>query len=296
MSSLKNILERIAISLEDMTTKKYDKRYLDNVICFDDNVAAYQWFADDNILHPIQKMNVMPLELLHNIDYQRDILMDNSQRFACGFSANNALLWGARGAGKSALVKAVVHAIRQQNENKNKQLILIEIAREDITHLQKLLHILTQYQHRFILFCDDLSFEEHDQSYKFLKIILEGSVQAKPDNVILYATSNRRHLMPRQIIENEKNIAIHANEVIDEKMSLSDRFGLWLGFHHHDQDAYIAMIAKYINHFDIPIKNDDWRAQALEWATTRGNRSGRTAWQFILDYAGRKNINIDVMI
>lgn len=290
------LLARIAEALEKIADK-YNAQSVNDIdnFMFDANIAAYQWRAiydDGQQLYAVKNMNHLPLNLLQNIDQQCQALMDNTVRFADGYCANNALLWGARGAGKSALVKSVIHEIRKNRDEGQPYLILIEINKEDIMYLQRLIDFLISFDHRFILFCDDLSFEEQDQSYKFLKTILEGSISTKPDNVILYATSNRRHILARNIIENEKHAAIHANEVIDEKISLSDRFGLWLGFHHHDQEAYLTMINAYITHFNMGIDKSEWRPKAIEWSVTRGSFSGRTAWQFILDLAGEKRIDI----
>ncbi len=225
------------------------------------------------------------MRLLHGIDRSRDTLLENTRRFANGKPANNALLWGARGMGKSSLVKAA-HATVLETEA-DAALKLVEIHREDIDSLPDLLGIIRGRTERYILFCDDLSFDHDDTSYKSLKAALDGGVEGRPDNVIFYATSNRRHLMPRDMIDNERATAVTPGEAIEEKVSLSDRFGLWLGFHKCSQDEYLAMVEGYLGHFAIDATLDDVRSEALEWATTRGSRSGRVAWQFATDLAGR---------
>jgi len=245
---------------------------------------AFVWHASEQWLEPVQNVSRVELGLLQGIDRQADILLDNTQRFAEGLPANNALLWGARGTGKSSLVKAA-HA--EVNAGRPGALALVEIHREDIPTLPALLTILRTSERRCVLFCDDLSFDNADTSYKSLKAVLEGGIEGRPDNVIFYATSNRRHLMPRDMIENERSTAINPSEAIEEKVSLSDRFGLWLGFHNCSQDTYLAMIQAYVAHYRLPASEEVWRPQALEWATTRGARSGRVAWQFIQDLAGR---------
>jgi predicted AAA+ superfamily ATPase len=214
----------------------------------------------------------------------RDILLDNTRRFARGLPANNALLWGARGMGKSSLVKAAHAAVNAENPN---SLMLIEIHREDIESLPRLMTLLRQQRRRAIVFCDDLSFDRDDTSYKSLKAVLEGGIEGRPANVIFYATSNRRHLMPRDMMENERSTAINPSEAVEEKVSLSDRFGLWLGFHNCSQDDYLGMVASYAEHFGLKIGREALEAEAIEWAATRGARSGRVAWQFIQDLAGR---------
>jgi predicted AAA+ superfamily ATPase len=222
----------------------------------------------------------------------RDVLMDNTERFARGLPANNALLWGARGMGKSSLVKASHAAINAalRKQGKQAQLKLVEIHREDIESLPDLMTIMRPLPYRFIVFCDDLSFDGDDTSYKSLKAVLEGGIEGRPDNVIFYATSNRRHLMSRDMMENERSTAINPGETVEEKVSLSDRFGLWLGFHRCSQDEFLAMVEGYVKNYKIPISADDLRREALEWATTRGSRSGRVAWQFIQDVAGRLGV------
>jgi hypothetical protein len=220
--------------------------------------------------------------------------MENTERFTHGLPANNALLWGARGMGKSSLVKAAHAAVNAKLARKNPRaaLKLIEIHREDIASLPELMAMLRGAPYRFLVFCDDLSFEAQDTSYKSLKAVLEGGIEGRPANVILYATSNRRHLMSREMIENERSTAINPGEAAEEKISLSDRFGLWLGFHRCSQDEYLAMVEGYVAHYRIPIKREALRHEALEWATTRGARSGRVAWQFVQDLAGRLGVRL----
>jgi uncharacterized protein len=244
---------------------------------------CFVWEPDAKFLQPVIRVNRVELGVLRGIDHVRDILIDNTKRFASGKPANNALLWGARGMGKSSLVKAV-HAEIAADKG---QLKLVEIHREDIDTLPAVLRIVRGSPFRFILFCDDLSFDTDDTSYKSLKAALEGGVEGRPDNVIFYATSNRRHLMPREMIDNERSTAISPGEAVEEKVSLSDRFGLWLGFHKCSQDEYLDMVATYANHLKLNVDAEKLKAEALEWATTRGSRSGRVASQFIQDLAGR---------
>ena len=251
-----------------------------------ESADCFVWQAEDGVLVPVPRVNRVELELIKGVDRVRDILLDNPRRFALGLPANNALLWGARGMGKSSLVKAV-HAHINRNKEASGPLKLVEIHREDIESLPRLMTLLKQSVHRFILFCDDLSFDQEDTSYKSLKAALEGGVEGRPENVIFYATSNRRHLLPRDMIENERSTAINPSEAVEEKVSLSDRFGLWLGFHKCSQDEYLAMVEGYVTYHDLPVDPQVLRAEALEWATTRGSRSGRVAWQFIQDLAGR---------
>ncbi len=248
---------------------------------------AFVWQASGRRLAPVPKVNRVEMTLLRGIDRVRDTLAENTQRFARGLPANNALLWGARGMGKSSLVKAVHAEINRHAPGGARPLKLIEIHREDIETLPELMGLVRNDPHRFIVFCDDLSFDGDDTSYKSLKAVLEGGIEGRPDNVIFYATSNRRHLLPRDMMENERSTAINPGEAVEEKVSLSDRFGLWLGFHKCSQDEYLEMVFAYADHFDLAGDRDEIRAQALEWATTRGARSGRTAWQFIQDLAGR---------
>jgi hypothetical protein len=232
----------------------------------------------------VAHVNRLPLSLLKGIDRVRDILLENTRRFALGFPANNALLWGARGMGKSALIKAVHGAVAAEVWG---ALAIVEIHREDIESLPELMRILRTSTRRVVMFCDDLSFDGNDASYKSLKAILEGGLEGRPSNVVFYATSNRRHLMPREMMENERSTAINPSEAVEEKVSLSDRFGLWLGFHNCTQDDYLAMVEGYVAHFALKADSTETRAAALEWAATRGARSGRVAWQFIQDLAGR---------
>jgi predicted AAA+ superfamily ATPase len=253
-----------------------------------DDAEAFAWHAESGRLEPVKSINRVDIELLQGIERQRQILFDNTKRFAEGLPANNALLWGARGAGKSSLVKAVHAAVnRAQTAGGKPWVALVEIHREDIPSLPRLLGQLRGAQRRVILFCDDLSFDGEDAAYKSLKAVLEGGVEGRPENVVFYATSNRRHLMPRDMIDNERSTAINPSEAVEEKVSLSDRFGLWLGFHNCDQDTYFAMIEAYVRHFGLTIAPEDWKAQAVEWSMTRGARSGRVAWQFVQDLAGR---------
>ena len=245
---------------------------------------AFVWDADRSRLMPIAAVNRVPLPLLRGIDHQRDSLLENTQRFSDALPANNALLWGARGMGKSSLVKAV-HA--EINGTAKKPLILAEIHREDIHTLPQILPLLRTSKDRFILFCDDLTFDGQDTSYKSLKAMLEGGIEGRPENVIFYATSNRRHMMPREMIENERATAINPGEAVDEKVSLSDRFGLWLGFHGCDQATYITIVEGYAESYNLEIDRAALLAEANEWSITRGARSGRVAWQFIQELAGR---------
>jgi predicted AAA+ superfamily ATPase len=241
-------------------------------------------------LAPVPHVNRVEMTLLKGIDRVRDTLMENTERFAKGLPANNALLWGARGMGKSSLVKASHAAVNANVARGN--LKLVEIHREDIESLPELMGLLRGTKYRFIVFCDDLSFDAEDTSYKSLKAVLEGGIEGRPENVILYATSNRRHLMSRDMMENERSTAINPGETVEEKVSLSDRFGLWLGFHRCSQDEYLAMVEGYVGHFRIPMQGDALRAEALEWATTRGSRSGRVAWQYVQDLAGRLGVKL----
>ena len=248
---------------------------------------AYVWHAAGHALAPVAKVNRVALSLLRGVDRVRDTLAENTERFARGLPANNVLLWGARGMGKSSLVKAVHADTNQRLSGDALPLKLIEIHREDIESLPALMGLIRSDAHRAIVFCDDLSFDGQDTSYKSLKAALDGGVEGRPENVVFYATSNRRHLLPRDMMENERSPAINPGEAIEEKVSLSDRFGLWLGFHKCSQDEYLAMIEGYVAHFGLAIPPEQLRREALEWATTRGSRSGRTAWQYIQDLAGR---------
>ena len=250
--------------------------------------TAFVWHTAPDRLVPVPKVNRVPIELLVGIERSRDTLLANTRQFAKGVPANNILLWGARGMGKSSLVKAAHAAVL----NDAPDLKLIEIQREDLPSITRLLSILRNTDARFILFCDDLSFDHDDSHYKSLKAILDGGVEGRPDNVLFYATSNRRHLMPRDMIENERGSAINPAEAVEEKVSLSDRFGLWLGFHACDQDQYLAMIRGYCDTYGIDIGDDDLRAEAIEWQQTRGSRSGRVAWQYVTDLAGRRGVTL----
>ena len=252
-----------------------------------DSADCFVWSAETGRLDPVARVNRVEISLIKGVDRVRDILFDNTQRFATGLPANNVLLWGARGMGKSSLVKAVHATINNSRAQDASPLKLIEIHREDIDTLPALMTILKAATYRFVLFCDDLSFDHDDTSYKSLKAALEGGVEGRPDNVIFYATSNRRHLLPRDMIDNERSTAINPSEAVEEKVSLSDRFGLWLGFHKCSQDEYLEMIDGYVRYHGLEIDADQLRAEALEWATTRGSRSGRVAWQFTQDLAGR---------
>ena len=251
---------------------------------------GFVWHADSGWLEPVPRISRVDLGLLQGIVLQRDHLLENTRRFARGLPANNALLWGARGMGKSSLVKAVHATVNQEAGG---SLVLVEIAREDIGSLPRLLAHLRDQDRRCILYCDDLSFDQADTSYKSLKAVLEGGIEGRPANVLFYATSNRRHLMPRDMIDNERSTAINPGEAVEEKVSLSDRFGLWLGFHPCGQDVYDAIVAGYAQAFGLPIAPDALRAEAHEWAITRGARSGRVAWQFIQDLAGRLGRSLD---
>lgn len=252
---------------------------------------AFVWQAEGERLQPVAAVNRQPLPLLKGIDRARDALLENTERFAMGLPANNALLWGARGMGKSSLVKSVHGAVAAEIDAAPERpgLKLIEIHREDIGSLPQLLHLLKDAPYRFILFCDDLSFEAQDTSYKSLKAVLEGGVEGRPENVLFYATSNRRHLLSREMIENEQSTAINPSEAVEESVSLSDRFGLWLGFHNCSQDDYLQMVRGYAEHYKLGLNMDseELDRDALAWAMGRGSRSGRVAWQYIQSLAGR---------
>ncbi|AXV15305.1 AAA family ATPase [Neorhizobium sp. SOG26] len=245
---------------------------------------CFVWVPHNQRLQPVPRPNRVALSLIRGVDHVRDILHENTLRFAEGFPANNVLLWGARGMGKSSLVKAVHEDVRAST---NVPLKLVEVHREDIATLPALLDLLKASDQRVILFCDDLSFDHDDTAYKSLKAALDGGIEGRPDNVLFYATSNRRHLLPRHMMENEQSTAINPSEAVEEKVSLSDRFGLWLGFHKCSQQDYLTMIEGYAQHFDLGLDQETLHAEALEWATTRGGRSGRVAWQYIQDLAGR---------
>ncbi len=287
------LLTRIAGALERLA--------LPEPVTPDFQVAdAFVWQAATNRFLPVANVNRVPLHLLKGIDRTSAILLDNTRRFASGLAANNALLWGARGMGKSSLVKAAHAEVASSSPllpvvgtgRGESQLKLIEIHREDIGTLPACLQFLKVSDLRFIVFCDDLSFDKDDTSYKSLKAVLEGGIEGRPGNVIFYATSNRRHLMPREMMENERATAINPAEATEEKVSLSDRFGLWLGFHNASQDDYLAMVRAYASHYGLTISDAELCREALEWATTRGARSGRVAWQFITDAAGRQGISM----
>ena len=278
------VLERIAAALERLApqpTARADFATAD----------AFVWHPEGRLM-PVPQVNRVEMTLLKGIDRVRDLLVENTERFAKGLPANNALLWGARGMGKSSLAKASHAAVNVMLARKggSHPLKLIEIHREDIESLPELMTLIRGTPYRFIVFCDDLSFDTEDTSYKSLKAVLEGGIEGRPPNVIFYATSNRRHLMSRDMMENERATAINPGETMEEKVSLSDRFGLWLGFHRCSQDEYLAMVEGYIAHYGIPAKGEAMRREALEWATTRGARSGRVAWQFIQDLAGRLGV------
>jgi uncharacterized protein len=252
---------------------------------------AFVWHPEERRLAAVHRINRVEMSLLKGIDRVRDLLVENTERFARSLPANNALLWGARGMGKSSLVKAVHAAVGAAHRADG--LKLIEIHREDVETLPELMGLLRNAPRRFIVFCDDLSFDAEDTSYKALKTMLEGGIEGRPENVIFYATSNRRHLMAREMVENERSTAINPGEAVEEKVSLSDRFGLWLGFHRCSQDEYLAMVEGYVSRYGIPLGGDPLRREALEWATTRGARSGRVAWQYVQDLAGRLGVRVD---
>lgn len=250
------------------------------------SASAFVWHTGPDRLEPVPHVAGVEIDLLLGVERARDTLMQNTRQFAAGLPANNALLWGARGMGKSSLVKAVHGALDAEFP----QLKVVELQREDLPSVGRLLNLLREASERFILFCDDLSFGHDDAHYKSLKAVLDGGIEGRPENVVLYATSNRRHLMPRDMIENERGSAINPAEAVEEKVSLSDRFGLWLGFHPCDQDEYLAMIRGYCDAHGVQIGDADLRAQAIEWQATRGSRSGRVAWQFFTDLAGRRGV------
>jgi predicted AAA+ superfamily ATPase len=279
LEALSEKLDRLIAAVERLGPRQPQPTDFDAADCF-------VWQAEAGFLEPVQRVNRVEISLIRGVDHVRDILVDNTERFASGHAANNVLLWGARGMGKSSLVKAA-HAAINASGRHERPLKLVEIHREDIDTLPRLMSILKAAPYRFILFCDDLSFDHDDTSYKSLKAALEGGVEGRPQNVIFYATSNRRHLLPRDMIDNERSTAINPSEAVEEKVSLSDRFGLWLGFHKCSQDDYFDMVAGYVRHYGLEIDDETLRTQALEWATTRGSRSGRVAWQFTQDLAGR---------
>ncbi|WP_166415880.1 ATP-binding protein [Cochlodiniinecator piscidefendens] len=277
----KSALKRIAAALERMSPPAGDTPDLDTA-------DAFVWHVEPDRLAPVMQVNRIAIDLLVGIRRSRDTLLENTLQFARGLPANNALLWGARGMGKSSLVKAVHAEVLRQGHS----LKIVEVQREDLPSIARLLGILRDSDHRFLLYCDDLSFSHDDQHYKSLKAVLDGGIEGRPENVVFYATSNRRHLMPRDMIENERGSAISPSEATEEKVSLSDRFGLWLGFHPCDQDEYLSMIRGYCDTYGVVISDDDLRAEAIEWQATRGSRSGRVAWQYFIDLAGRKGIQV----
>ena len=272
-------LQRIAGALERLAPKASASQ--------DFGVAdAFVWHPSGRTLTPVKHVNRVEMSLLKGIDRVRDLLVENTERFARGLPANNALLWGARGMGKSSLVKAAHATVNAAVGN----LKLVEIHREDIESLPDLMALMRASSHRFIVFCDDLSFDAEDTTYKSLKAVLEGGIEGRPENVIFYATSNRRHLMPREMMDNERSTAINPGEAVEEKVSLSDRFGLWLGFHRCSQDEFLAMVEGYVKHYGVKLDPEVMRAESLEWAATRGSRSGRVAWQYVQDLAGRLGV------
>ena len=274
-------LERIADALERLAPKTED---FPNFDIF----SAFMWHVAPDHLEPVKITNAVDISLLKGIDQVSDILLNNTMQFANGFPANNALLWGARGMGKSSLVKAVHTKINNDGLN----LKIVELQRDDLGSVSRLLKVLRGLPYKFILFCDDLSFSYDDQNYKSLKAILDGGLEGRPENVIFYATSNRRHLMPRDMIENERSSSINPSEAVEEKISLSDRFGLWLGFHPCSQDEFFDIIEGYVKHYNLIIDRLEIETQATEWARTRGSRSGRVAWQFFIDLAGKHGLVI----
>jgi len=279
-SDVANALERIAAAIERLVPAQAEALSLAAA-------DAFVWHAATQTLQPVPHVSRVEIGLLRGIDRVRDILTDNTERFSRGLPANNALLWGARGMGKSSLVKAAHAGINANLSTREPHLKLIEIHREDIDSLPRLMTLLRGEPFQFLLFCDDLSFDVADTSYKSLKAVLEGGIEGRPRNVLFYATSNRRHLMPRDMVDNERGTAINPGEAVEEKISLSDRFGLWLGFHNCSQSDYLDMIFAYVDHYGLIGDNEKITAEALEWSVTRGARSGRTAWQFIQDLAGR---------
>ncbi|MDA7428765.1 ATP-binding protein [Primorskyibacter aestuariivivens] len=277
----KKTLKRIAAALERMAPAPQEAPDFDAA-------DAFVWHVEPDRLEPVPQVSRVGIELLVGVDRSRDTLLANTLQFARGLPANNALLWGARGMGKSSLVKAVHADVIRQGA----PLKIVELQREDLPSVGRLLNLLRGRAERFLLFCDDLSFSHDDQHYKSLKAVLDGGIEGRPDNVVFYATSNRRHLMPRDMIENERSSAINPAEAVEEKVSLSDRFGLWLGFHPCSQDDYLSMIRGYCDAYGVEIDDETLRAEAIEWQATRGSRSGRVAWQFFTDLAGRKGVTL----
>ncbi|ALI56349.1 ATP-binding protein [Celeribacter marinus] len=277
----KKSLKRIAAALERMAPAPLSAPDFHGA-------DAFVWHTEPDALVPVERVSRVDIGMLVGINRSRDTLLENTRQFARGFAANNALLWGARGMGKSSLTKAVHAAINAEGT----PLKIVEMQREDLPSVGRLLNLLRGSEHRFLLFCDDLSFSHDDQHYKSLKAVLDGGIEGRPENVLFYATSNRRHLMPRDMIENERSSGINPSEAVEEKVSLSDRFGLWLGFHPCDQDDYLAMIRGYCDANGVEIDDATLRAEAIEWQATRGSRSGRVAWQFFVDLAGRKGVKL----
>ena len=278
------LLERIANALDRLAPPE---KKIDNL----DKSEGFVYDSKTGLIRPIEGINRIPISLLQGIEPQKKLLLDNTLNFSQNLTANNALLWGARGTGKSSLVKAVHAEILLKT--KSTHLKLVEIHREDISELPELLYLLSQNKNfKFILLCDDLSFDAGENTYKSLKAALDGGIEGKPNNVIFYATSNRRHLMPRDMMENERSTAINPSESVEEKVSLSDRFGLWIGFHNMSQDTFLEIVYGYCDEFKISIDKNILKSEALEWSITRGARSGRVAWQFIQDLAGKNKIKI----
>jgi predicted AAA+ superfamily ATPase len=277
---LKDPLDRIAAALERLAPAPLPAP--------DFSAEAFVWHTGPDRLEPVARVSRVDIGLLIGVNRSRDTLLENTRHFAAGLPANNALLWGARGMGKSSLVKAVHAQVRAEGRD----LKIVELSREDLPSVQRLLAVLRASDRRFLLFCDDLSFSHDDQHYKSLKAVLDGGIEGRPENVLFYATSNRRHLMPRDMIENERSTAINPGEAVEEKVSLSDRFGLWLGFHPCGQDDYLAMIRGYCAAHGVSVPDDRLQAEAIEWQATRGARSGRVAWQFFCDLAAREGVRI----
>lgn len=280
----KNELELLARMAEALERIAPSYQFPDNL----EDAQGYIWEAQLRKLQKIEEIERLPLSCLEGIEQQKQQLLENSRAFAKGLRANNALLWGARGTGKSSLLKAVHGALLSEGLD----CAIVEVQREDIQDLPYIMQVLKQSNRRFILFCDDLAFEEADSSYKSLKAVLEGGLSGRPDNIVFYATSNRRHLMPRQMIDNERGSAINPSEAIEEKISLSDRFGLWIGFHSVDQETYLTMIETYVAFYKLPVELKQVKSEALTWCIGRGHRSGRTAYQFIIHLAGKLGITL----
>ncbi|CAI3934726.1 ATP-binding protein [Commensalibacter papalotli (ex Botero et al. 2024)] len=273
-------LERIATALEQLSPPK---PHIENI----EQANAFIWTTQKNTLTSVPEVNYVSINLLQGLEYQKELLFNNTLHFAKGLPANNVMLWGARGMGKSSLIKSVHQEVNQKIDDQHHPVKIIEIPRDDIHSLPVLLQLLKPLPHRFIVFSDDLSFEKEDRDYKALKSVLDGGIAGRPNNVLFYATSNRRHLMPRDMIENETSSAINPSEAIEEKVSLSDRFGLWIGFHNCDKPLYDAIIRAYAKERALPIADEDLIAQGNEWSVTRGSRNGRVAWQFIEDLTAR---------